>query len=391
MIVSWLIYLVVVICGGLFFVLYDNVLSVIVFATLVMIPLLLFVVHTISYFATSIRLSVENDEATVNNPIKLAFHIKNRSPFALTHIKMTAKVKNMFLNTQNDCTFTLNAPPFSDNKFYYNINSDYVGNIEVLIKKAYFYDFLSFFRFSKKINISKNIPVMPENVESLIKMRNNDIFSGSSQLFSTGKAGDDPSEVFNIREYKEGDKLNKIHWKLSSKTEKYMIKEFSLPLSDNVFLFLDLKQNAYDDFIYVNSLMCAFVSISRSLSKQNIAHYAGWYNYIKEDYEIAKINDISQVDDVLSKIYSSGIFFTEEDINKCEFFKNKSYSHTVFMSTVSVEETENKINIFDIDYSKKSIVLVTDDTDGQLPSVEDVEFIPVVPEYEDKCLCDITL
>ena len=61
------------------------------------------------------------------------------------------------------------------------------------------------------------------------------------------------------------------------------------------------------------------------------------------------------------------------------------------MSTVSVKETENKINIFDIDYSKKSIVLVTDDTDGQLPSVEDVEFIPVVPEYEDKCLCDITL
>ena len=90
-------------------------------------------------------------------------------------------------------------------------------------------------------------------------------------------------------------------------------------------------------------------------------------------------------------MYLSGIFFENENIHKCEFFENKSYSHTVFMSTISVEETENRINIFDIDYSKKSIVLVTDSAESQLPSEDDIEFIPVVPDFEDKCLCDITL
>ncbi|MBQ7129084.1 MAG: DUF58 domain-containing protein [Clostridia bacterium] len=391
MIVSWLIYLAVIVCGGFFFILYDNVLSLIILATLVLIPILLFIIHTVAYFLTSLEVSVENSEASVSRPIKLNFHIKNRSPFAITHIKMTAKVKNMFLNTQNDCTFTVNAPPFSDKEFVYNINSDYVGNIEVFIKNAKFFDFLSLYRFSKRINVSRVVSVLPESIDSSVKMRLNDVFSGDSQVFANGKSGDDPSEVFNIREYKEGDKLNKIHWKLSSKTEKYMVKEFSLPLSDNVFLFVDLKQDFYTDFIYVNSLICAFTSISQSLAKQNISHYAGWYNQIKEDYEVAKINDISEINEVLSRIYGSFVFYEEENIDKCGFFKNKSYSHAVFMSTNSVEEIEKKINIFDIDYSKKSIVLVTDEADSQLPSTEDIEFIPVVPEYEDKYLCDITL
>ena len=276
MIVSWLIYLVVVACGGLLFILYDNTVSLVILATLVFIPILLFAVHTIAYFSTSLKLRIVNSEASVGKPIKVVLHIKNRSPFAITHIKMAANVKNNFLNTQNDCTFTLSAPPFCDKEYSYDITSEYVGIIEVLIKKAYFFDFLSLFRFSKKIKISKSIPVMPESIDSLVKMRTNDYFSGESQIFSNGKAGDDPSEIFNIREYKEGDKLNKVHWKLSSKADKYMIKEFSLPLSDNVFLFVDLKQNAFDDFFYVNSLMCAFVSISSSLAKQNISHYTGW-------------------------------------------------------------------------------------------------------------------
>ena len=54
--------------------------------------------------------------------------------------------------------------------------------------------------------------------------------SADSDRFSTYKKGDDPSEIFDIREYADGDKIQRIHWKLSSKTGDLMVKEGSLPL-----------------------------------------------------------------------------------------------------------------------------------------------------------------
>ena len=47
-----------------------------------------------------------------------------------------------------------------------------------------------------------------------------------SDSYSTIKGGDDPSEVFAIREYREGDRLQRIHWKLSYETKSANDKGF---------------------------------------------------------------------------------------------------------------------------------------------------------------------
>ena len=64
--------------------------------------------------------------------------------------------------------------------------------------------------------------------------------SADSDRFSTYKKGDDPSEIFDIREYADGDKIQRIHWKLSSKTGDLMVKEGSLPLMKEIHIFIDL-------------------------------------------------------------------------------------------------------------------------------------------------------
>lgn len=51
-------------------------------------------------------------------------------------------------------------------------------------------------------------------------MRSNE----DSDRFSLYKKGDDPSEIFDIRDFKDGDRFQQIHWKLSSKTGHYMVK-----------------------------------------------------------------------------------------------------------------------------------------------------------------------
>lgn len=52
-----------------------------------------------------------------------------------------------------------------------------------------------------------------------------------SQDYSAGRAGTDPGETFQIRAYVPGDPIRQIHWKLSQKTGRLLVRELGLPVA----------------------------------------------------------------------------------------------------------------------------------------------------------------
>lgn len=390
MIISWIIYLAVVIATGAFFVLYKDLLALILFICVIFVPIILLIIHSVSFFLTKITVDVDKTTSDISKPIKIRIKVSNRSPFAVTHIKLYSKCKNLFLNTEHDCKFTISSSPFSTKEFCYELNSSHIGNIDFSLKNALFYDFFSMFRFSKRLNISKIIPIYPSTVSVSSTIRPNDWFIGEADIYSNAKAGDDPSEVFNIREYKDGDKLNKIHWKLSSKNDKYMVKEYSLPVSDNIFIYLDLRVKDTDDenLLLIDSLLKSFISISNNFVKQGVIHYVGWYNKRSEAFLKSKIESISDLYLTISKIFSDTIFIDEPKVENCEFFLKTKYSHIVFMTSDSIKAVENQFSGFDTSLSLKSVVLIGNDN-KEIPSDIETEYIQVVPNTEEQCLYGI--
>ena len=291
MIISWLIYLATAIGCAAFFVFYSDLLALIVLISVLCVPVLLFIIHITSFLLTKIEVEFDESQMGANKPVNLLIKVTNRSLFAITNIKLTSDFKNLFLNTEHSCKFVINAVPLSTKVFTYRLNSEHVGNVEFTLKKAQFFDFFSMFMLSKKLNIKKIVSLYPETVPVSSTIRPNNWFIGESDKFSNVKAGDDPSEVFNIREYVQGDKLNKIHWKLTSKTDTYMVKEYSLPVSDNVFVYLDLKAKDTSDesLTLVDSLIKSFASISLNFAKRGIVHYVGWYNSRRHIFVKTKI------------------------------------------------------------------------------------------------------
>lgn len=68
------------------------------------------------------------------------------------------------------------------------------------------------------------------------------LYDGEGERYSETKPGDDPSEIFDIRDYQEGDRLSRIHWKISMKLNRVMVKEYSKQLPDGVDFYMDIKQ-----------------------------------------------------------------------------------------------------------------------------------------------------
>ncbi|MBO7515227.1 MAG: DUF58 domain-containing protein, partial [Lachnospiraceae bacterium] len=125
----------------------------------------------------------------------------------------------------------------------------YCGLAQVRLKKIYVYDWLGLFRWPRKVNQKQSLVVLPEYTLMPIKNRNSiwhDI-TNSSRFHST-LIGEDPSEIVSFHSMQPGDKLQRVHWKLSAKSDDLMVKDFGMPLCSRVCLYVDLCYKTRDEY-----------------------------------------------------------------------------------------------------------------------------------------------
>ena len=53
--------------------------------------------------------------------------------------------------------------------------------------------------------------------------------------------GSDPTEIFQIREYVPGDSLRQIHWKLSAKAGRYMVRDAAKPVDHRLTIYVERR------------------------------------------------------------------------------------------------------------------------------------------------------
>lgn len=82
--------------------------------------------------------------------------------------------------------------------------------------------------------------VMPRQYETQIHVSQyTRAFVVDSEHYHKEKSGEDFSETFGMRPYRPGDKMSRVHWKLTAKSEELMMKEGSLPIGNSVLLLAD--------------------------------------------------------------------------------------------------------------------------------------------------------
>lgn len=81
------------------------------------------------------------------------------------------------------------------------------------------------------------------------------------------RKGSDPSEMFDIREYLPGDDVRTIHWKLSGKTDKLIVRQPSDPSHYNIALLPDFGRMCKDKPV-AQAELNATVALSVAIAEQ---------------------------------------------------------------------------------------------------------------------------
>ena len=151
------------------------------------------------------------------------------------------------------------------------------GSTEIRIKEFRIYDPLGIFYIRRKCRERAVVKIMPEfellPVEITRKIRE---FQAEAEEYSMERRGDDPSQIYQVREYRPMDSLRDIHWKLSVKEDELMVKERSFPLGCVVLVWIDpgKAEFAAEGF---SSMVKKAAALSVTLAEEKCIHMAAWY------------------------------------------------------------------------------------------------------------------
>lgn len=268
--------LLLVLVGGIA-VLYNIYYTAIIFVTLCILPILLFAV--LFYCKLKITVELSGVVHTVNkgDKIPVSVHLNNTTVFPVATVKIFLSYKNDYSDKKFKKNFLIPIDSNANTSVICTLYSECAGNLTVSLESIRIYDYFKIFSLKKKSNKEIKVAVLPNYYELPEFNANKNALIVESDSYHPTKKGDDPSEVFEIREYREGDRPQRIHWKLSRKVDQLMIKEFSYPLNSSILLFVNLciPKGEYKLY-YMDAILECALSLSYTLVMKQQVHYICW-------------------------------------------------------------------------------------------------------------------
>lgn len=298
-------YLILTLLGIVFAVLYTQYAIAMFVGILILFPIITYIFSLIPCLFMEISFAGERKSVHKGEAFPIRIILKNKTVFPILHGYIGYQYGYRVQDKWNKEKILFQLRGKSETEYTLTLKSEYCGTIGVQIYKIYIKDFFHIipFRISRRIlfkqSVLPDLEVVPLEVTKSVSF-----FNDEYDEFYEDHSGNDPSEVFEIRDYKEGDKLQRIHWKLSSKKDKLMVKEFSDPIVINTILLYDTCYQ-YGGMELVkdwSKMLEKAVRVSYTLVQQEVNHYVCWYDDGEKTIVKREIKSIMDFNTCMSQI-----------------------------------------------------------------------------------------
>lgn len=186
--------------------------------------------------------------------------------------------------------------------------------------------------------------VLPEIVPIAVSpLRHNPYAYIADEIYSTTKPGDDPSELFGTREYIPGDRQNRIHWSLTAKQDKLMVKELGLPVECSALILLDMFRT--NDAGKVNALFDTAFSLSAKLAEEHHRHWFAWYDAEHGEALRAPVESVEDVYSVIAEVFRNNFYSEGASVVPSYFaaYDREQYRNIFYVSGKMLPENRTKL------------------------------------------------
>lgn len=259
--------------------------------------------------------------------------ITNQCFLPVNHIQALIVVNDIMRGRKRRYLMTLPTVPKGESEYIRSVSFSGTGNYEITLRKLRIYDITGILFLNIPVKKQGAVQVMPELHDVPVRLTQaTKNFYGEADVYDENHPGHDKSELFQVREYRPGDRLQNVHWKLTAKQDELIVKEYSLPKACPVILFLSYRPGKKKQLLHYLELVS---SLSFSIMDAGCPHYVVWYDGATAD--VMRI----RVDDEESLFYMIGVLMRvhwvrcKEDIK--ERYKGK-YRQEPYVWALTVDE-----------------------------------------------------
>lgn len=227
----------------------------------------------------------------------LYIRVRKKNMFPFGHLIGTCNIHNSFY--EHDERQTLFAFLDRNNemmKLSFDLTKS--GVIKVHVMDLYIMDFLGLFTYPIRMkteieSVQLPAPIYEEYSVAWIKQ----LISEDLQIGS-GKGQELSDDSYEVREYEPGDSLHRVHYKLSFKLSKYMIRHYDHTDAGMSSLFIDLSNLETVEYTLSQSILAM-----KQLIEAGFRLQVKWLSGIQHHtYEVNQNEDISAcIYEILSK------------------------------------------------------------------------------------------
>lgn len=150
----------------------------------------------------------------------------------------------------------------------------HVGNTEISVTRVWFYDLTGLLCIPRNMKSTVSFCALPQSETAPVRFVLPQEAEDSGEVDSN-RPGHSRPELFGVHEYVPGDPLRDIHWKLSARLDKMMVREYVRPISRDMELLI-LNGGGGISLAAADKLTDAAFSLSLSLVQADIRHTLCW-------------------------------------------------------------------------------------------------------------------
>lgn len=312
-----IIYLLLVAYSIVFAILYNEYISALVVLVVFVVPVVLLTFLVATFPFVHVELVQQLQSINVGEPTEIQILIQNKSVFPIALGLVGLFYGNSYERRMEKEKVSITLDRKSKKVLTFSMTPKHCGSIKVVCDDIRLFDYFRLFSLRKKVRMQVALPVFPPLSEIETEWEKSDPYETIERVQAiSAKGGDDVSELLQIRSYQQGDRLQRIHWKLSFKKEEWMVKEFSSPIDCKVNIFVELGvcEKEKNLLQVMDALMETVLTLSNRLSMDHIPHHINWYEKSSQECCVFKVEKEEEVYLAMTDLLQGNLYGGEQMI-----------------------------------------------------------------------------
>lgn len=228
----------------------------------------------------------------------LTLTVRNPGVISGVLLRCRVRVENQLNRQISTQTLLFPVLPRQNRVSSLTAGSAYCGRVRISLEKITLFDCFGLIGLPCTPGEAVHLVVQPDTFGVEPVLLPNPGHPEDSEDYSQERPGQDLTETYQLREYVPGDSPRQIHWKLSGKFDRLIVRDPGLPIARNVLVFWERTGDSGNPEA-IDAQAEVVVSLCRGLVEGGISFTLGWND---TDRNLCVLHEIRNMDTLVGII-----------------------------------------------------------------------------------------